>query len=139
MFSVTDITPLLLLQARLKQVEQELGRKTVALSEVLEQVEIEKDKLKEKIAANLQAVVLPTIRKLRMTQAPPDYVDLLENHLRELSSSFGLRLAKIPANLSAREVEISSMVQRGFSSKQIASLLGISRQTVEKHRRNIRK
>ena len=146
LLSVIDITSQLQLEARLQQVEQtlaekelELERKAVALSEVMEQVQIAKTQLKERISANIQEVVLPTIKKLRMTRAPPDYLDLVENHLREISSSFGLCIAKITPNLSPREVQISSMVQRRFTSKQIAYLLGISRETVEKHRKNIRK
>ena len=146
MFSAIDITSQLQLQARLQQSKQALAekeialdRKAVAFSEVLEQVEVEKDKLKERISANLQEVVLPLLKKLRLTETLPEYVDMLENHLQEISNTFGLSVAKIATHLSPREVEISSMVQRGMHSKQIAQLLNISYETVEKHRRNIRK
>jgi PAS domain S-box-containing protein len=146
MFSAIDITAQLQLQARLQQVKQTLAekeialdRKAAALSEVLEQVEVGKAKLKERISANLEEVVLPLLRKLRLTETLPEYVDMLENHLQEISNTFGLSVAKIATHLSPREVEISSMVQLGMHSKQIAQLLNISYETVEKHRRNIRK
>lgn len=146
MLSAIDITSELQLQARLQQVKQTLAekeialdRKAIAFSEVLEQVEVEKDKLKERISANLQEVVIPLLEKLRQTETPPEYVDMLEKHIQEISGTFGLSVAKIAPNLSPREVEIGSMVQRGMHSKQIAQLLGISYETVEKHRRNIRK
>lgn len=146
MLSAIDITSQLQLQTRLQQITQALAekeialdRKAVAFSEVLEQVEVEKDKLKERISANLQEIVLPLLEKLRLTETLPGYVDMLEQHIQEISSTFGLSVAKSPTHLSPREIEISSMVQRGLHSKQIAQLLNISYETVEKHRRNIRK
>lgn len=39
--------------------------------------------------------------------------------------------------LSAREVEVLSMISRGLSSKEIASAMGISVHTVSRHRQNI--
>jgi DNA-binding CsgD family transcriptional regulator len=41
--------------------------------------------------------------------------------------------------LTAREKEVCRMVHGGLSSKDISGLLNISPQTVEKHRKNIRK
>lgn len=146
MLSAIDITSQLQLQARLQQITQALAekeialdRKAVAFSEVLEQVEVEKDKLKQRISANLQEVVIPLLEKLRLTETLPGYVDMLEKHIQEISSTFGLSVAKATTHLSPREIEISSMVQGGMHSKQIAKLLSISYETVEKHRRNIRK
>jgi DNA-binding NarL/FixJ family response regulator len=39
--------------------------------------------------------------------------------------------------LSAREIEVARLVAEGFSSKEVASRLGLSVRTVEKHRANI--
>lgn len=39
--------------------------------------------------------------------------------------------------LTARELEIAGMLVRGQTSKEVASLLGISYKTVEVHRHNI--
>ncbi len=38
-----------------------------------------------------------------------------------------------------REIEICNMVKAGLRSKEISSLLNVSPQTVEKHRKNIRR
>jgi DNA-binding NarL/FixJ family response regulator len=40
-------------------------------------------------------------------------------------------------NLTRRESEILAYIARGFSSKQIANKLFISKNTVDTHRRNI--
>ena len=67
------------------------------------------------------------------------YVDLLRRHLEELTSSFGRELLNKNTSLTPREVEVCSMVRGGLSSKEVARLLNVSYQTVEKHRKNIRR
>jgi len=42
-----------------------------------------------------------------------------------------------PSDLTARQVEVAKLVAQGFSNKQIAQRLGISRFTAETHVRNI--
>jgi PAS domain S-box-containing protein len=145
MFSAIDITSQLQLQARLQQSKQALAEKEIALdrrplpSRRSWSRWRSKGQAEERISANLQEVVLPLLKKLRLTETLPEYVDMLENHLQKISNTFGLSVTKIATHLSPREVEISSMVQGGMHSKQIAQLLNISYETVEKHRRNIRK
>ena len=117
----------------------ELEHKNIALTEVVEQIEIEKSKLKGDISTNISELVFPILEKLRLTEAPSEYLDLLEHHLREITGKFGIKLSKLTPKLSPREIEISSTIQFGLTSKEIARLLNISFQTVEKHRRNIRK
>lgn len=41
--------------------------------------------------------------------------------------------------LTVRENEIVDLIVKGYSSKKIADLLGISKWTVDRHRANIRK
>jgi len=116
-----------------------LKRKNIALTEVVEQIEIEKNKLKGDISTNINELVFPILEKLRLTDTPSEYLDLLEHHLKEITGTYGIKISKIIPKLSPREIEISSMIQYGLTSKNIARLLDISYQTVEKHRRNIRK
>jgi PAS domain S-box-containing protein len=146
LFSAIDITPRRKVEAQLQRVEQTLGQKeqaltqkSIALSEVVEQIEIEKKRLKEDIAVNIRELVYPVLEKLRLTEAPREYLDLLEHHLREIGGAFGIKIAKMAPSLSPREVEITGMIQGGLTSKQIACVLNICQETVEKHRRNIRK
>ena len=117
----------------------ELERKNIALTEVVQQIAIEKNKLKDSIVTNISEVLFPILERLRLTEAPSEYLDLLEYHLKEITGTFGIKISKISPRLSPREIEISSMIQFGLTSKDIARLLHISYQTVEKHRRNIRK
>jgi DNA-binding CsgD family transcriptional regulator len=43
----------------------------------------------------------------------------------------------LEGNLSRREAEVLSLIGKGYSTKQFASILFISEQTVSKHRKNM--
>lgn len=43
----------------------------------------------------------------------------------------------LQSNISAREIEVLQLISLGFSNKEIADKLFISRLTVETHRRNM--
>jgi DNA-binding NarL/FixJ family response regulator len=64
---------------------------------------------------------------------------LLENNLRQLSSSFGRNLIEKSFGLSSRDVEIATMIRQGLSTKAIAPTLDISERTTENHRNSIRR
>ena len=125
-------------EKKLKEQKRVLEQKNIALSEIVQQIEVEKSKIKEDIAINVNELLLPLLAKLKMKKATRKYIDLLQYHLEELTSSFGRKIAQKSVRLTPREIEICSMVKGGLTSKEISDLLDISYQTVEKHRRNIR-
>jgi len=120
LLSAVDVTPRKKVEAELKKnaralEEQQLAltRKNIALTEVVEQIEIEKNKLKDEITTNISELVFPILEKLRLTEAPSEYLDLLEHHLREIADKFGIKISKIAPALSPREIEISGLIQSG--------------------------
>jgi len=126
-------------ERKLREQRMALEQKNIALREVIEQIEIEKSKIKKEISANIGELVMPILEKLKLTDAPCEYLDLLRHHLDDISGTFGLNISEKQLRLSPRETEICSMIKGALTSKEIAQLLNISYQTVEKHRRNIRK
>jgi len=56
-----------------------------------------------------------------------------------LTSSLGRKLTESMLKLTPKEIEICNMVEGGLVSKEIADFLNVSRQTIEKHRKNVRK
>lgn len=125
-------------ESRLLEQKQALEHKTVALGEIIKQIEVEKAKIKEDIAININDILLPIVAKLKIKNAGRKYIQLLQFHLRELGSSFGRKITEKSARLTSREIEICSMIKGGLTSKEAAQLLDISHQTVERHRKNIR-
>ncbi|HSA30528.1 MAG TPA: PAS domain S-box protein [Candidatus Omnitrophota bacterium] len=143
---VIDITESRKIAEKLKRSEQELQKqkvllehKNIALQELIKQIEVEKDRLKKDVMANIEKVVLPILRRLGEKDGRNRNVGLIERQLGSITSELGGRAGEKFLSLAPREREISSLVKAGQSSKEIASTLKISVQTVEKHRRNIRK
>ena len=137
--SAIDVTPLKKAEAELNRSLKALEQKNLVLKELVEQIETEKHMLKDAIGANVRELVLPMLEKLRLTQGPSQYLDMLEHRLNSIMDRSGIKIDQIRAVLSPREIEICTRIQSGLTSKEIAQLLGVSYQTVEKHRRNIRK
>jgi len=117
-----------------------LEDKNTAFREVINEIEIEKNKLKDEIIINVNELILPIVHRIRqMGGAPRKHLDLLEKSLGALVSSFGRRLTEKNLKLTPKELEISNMVKSGLTTKEIAGLLNASPLTINKHRNNIRK
>jgi len=128
-------------EERLSEQNIKLQRKTIALGEVLEQVETEKNRLKEKVNTNLQAVLLPLVARLKTVRPEQvhKYLNMLEDSLKDILTSFGPALSDQEYGLTQREREVCSLVKNGLTSKEIAKLMDISCRTVDRHRENIRR
>jgi DNA-binding CsgD family transcriptional regulator len=128
-------------QGLLRAEREALKQKNIALSEVLHQIEAEKNNIKHQISTNVQRILLPTLAKLRRrgNVIEKQYLNLLENNLREITSPFLDTFAHKYSMLSPRELEVCDLVRNGLSSKEIADLLYISILTVHRHREFIRK
>jgi PAS domain S-box-containing protein len=125
-------------ESKLQKQKLALEQKNIALREIIAQIEVEKRKIKNDIETNINTVVSPILKKLEIERAPLKYVDLLQYHLKKLTSSFGSKITEKNLKLTPREIEICNMIKGGLTSKDISNLLSISYRTVEKHRRNIR-
>jgi len=126
-------------EKKLREDKLLLEQKNLALKELVEHMERVKNKTKEDIAINAEEFIFPIVKKLKMKGAPPKYIKLLEDNLKQLVSSFGRQITQGSSRLSPREIEICGMIKGGLSSKDVSELLNISCQTTEKHRKNIRK
>jgi len=126
-------------EALLREQKVALEQKNIALREIIAQIEIEKRKIKEDIAMNASSVILPILDKFSVDESAQKLVALMRNHIEGLTSSFGGKMQKIGERLTSREMEICNMIKGGLSNKDIAQILNISDQTVEGHRKKIRK
>jgi PAS domain S-box-containing protein len=143
--SSIEITDLYKTQERLKSSLEELARekkalrqKSIALKEVIAQVEAEKKELTDRIIANLEQVIFPSLERIRLNKGKEEYIEQHRRALEKLVSSFGLTVADNRIKLTPREIEVCSFVRNGLANKEIAQLLRISLHTVEKHRRTAR-
>jgi PAS domain S-box-containing protein len=108
----------------LMQAKELLKEKNIALRELMGQVEIENQKVKESIAFTMEKLLIPVIKRLRNKSKDVDLpaFDLLENNISQIASQFDLKISVFPERLTGKEIEICNMVRSSFSSKEIASM-----------------
>ena len=145
---IQDITEIKRMQVELRALNESLkkesemleGRK-VALKEVLGQIKDETDEIRQQISHNVERLVRPSIAKLRSTLGEHNraQLDALESTIIEIASPFVSEIERRFVNLTPREMQICYHIRSGLRSKEIAELLTISVQTVEKFRQKIRK
>ena len=130
------------------QVEQQsevdrtaLKEANAALKRVLGQIEEEKAEIYEAVRANVEKILMPTLRALasEIPAQQKGYVKLLQDQLNELTSPFVNRMSKSFSNLTPAEIEICDMIRNGMSTKEIAGLRHVAPATVSKQRERIRR
>jgi PAS domain S-box-containing protein len=124
------------------QIEREaLQNKNVALREVLNQIDAEKNAIKRQITSNVEQAVIPTVLRLKEL-SPPAQVksfEMLEKDLKEIVSPFMEMVKSRYTKLSPRELEICRLIKNGMTSKEIAEALNLALATVHKYRELIRR
>ncbi|OGD21029.1 MAG: hypothetical protein A2W03_10100 [Candidatus Aminicenantes bacterium RBG_16_63_16] len=118
--------------------KSELAQKNIALREIIAQIGLEKQRLKEEIRVNIETLVFPILERMKKDQDSTEYVRLLRHHLEYLASSYGIKISEGSQKLTPKEMEICGMVKAALTNKDIATLLNVSSQTVEWHRKRIR-
>ncbi len=131
-----------------KNMEQELQAKSYRLQEVnaalkalLRQRDEDRKEFEEALLINIENLILPYIKRLKsgpLTSIQASLLEILESHLKELSSKFGKTLALEYRVLTPTEMRVAALVREGKTSKEIADILCISEKTASFHRNNIR-
>jgi DNA-binding CsgD family transcriptional regulator len=65
-------------------------------------------------------------------------IEILKNNLNDIVSPFTHRLSLKYLDLTRRELDIANLICQGKRNSEIAQFIGITRRTVETHRRNLR-
>jgi two-component system sensor histidine kinase UhpB len=126
---------------QLKIEREALERKNVALREVLNQIEAEKNNIKQQIVTNVEQAIMPTLLRMKESSQPAQIrnFELLEKELNEIASPFLDTIKNKYLKLSPRELEVCRLIKNGMSSKEIAEALKVSLLTVHKYRELIRR
>ncbi len=124
------------------EIEREaLERKNIALREILDQIDAEKNAVKKQIATNVEQAIIPTLLRLKESShsSQSRIFEMLEKDLKEIASPFLDTLKTSYAKLSPRELEVCRLIKSGMTSKEIAEALNLSVMTIHKYRELIRK
>ena len=144
-----DITERKRADKALREREKELEIKTSNLEEVntalrvlLKKREEDKAELEEKVLFNVKELVEPYVEKLKrsgLDERQKACVGILESNLNDIISPFSRRLSSMYLNLTPTEMKVANLVRHGKTTKEIAEFLNVSSQTIDSHRKSIRR
>ncbi|RTZ99780.1 MAG: hypothetical protein DSY89_07790 [Deltaproteobacteria bacterium] len=134
--------------AELQDTNKELARKAselaeanIALKILLQKSSEAGEQIEDKIIRNLDQLVMPYLNELAMRVAHENeetLINISKTNLEQITSPFTRKLSTKFRNLSPREIQVVNLIQQGWSTKEMASLLNISPYTVETYRAGIR-
>jgi PAS domain S-box-containing protein len=113
-----------------------------ALNVLLKRRDEDKQELEEKVVVNVKDLILPYLQRLKESGLNPQQMTvaaILESNLREIVSPFVTRLSSRFVNLTPTELKVADFIRGGSTTKEIASLLNLSYNTIMFHRHNIRR
>lgn len=128
-------------ESELAAQSRHLEEVNAALKVLLKQREEDKADLEERLLANVKELVLPYVAKLKNSRLGSDQmtlVDILESNMKEIVSPFVTKLSSRFLSLTPTEIQVAGLIKDGKSSKEIASLIHTSENTVRSHRFHIR-
>lgn len=129
------------LEENLKDREEELESMDNTLRTVLRTVDEEKQEVREEVLEQVKQYLLPTIDIIAEVSSQDlrrSYSGILKSHLEEFSES-SAEVADELLALSTRQLEICKLIRVGMKGRDISELLNISFETLQSHRKNIRK
>lgn len=117
---------------------------TEVLRSVMGSLEDNHKRFKEDLAHRISVRLLPTLEKMSCEASPQirsSYREVLCEELNALTSGNGdgSRVDRDLLKLTPTEMEICQYIQAGRSSKEIADMMHSSFETIQTHRKNIRK
>jgi len=127
--------------ADLQTANESLEHKTIALREVVNTVQSEKREALQAIVVQIEQTVIPLLHRLRESSPPGcrPITENIEQSLRTIAGAQAQPLTQLAGSLTPTELRICRQIRREMTSKEIAQAEGVSPETVETHRRNIRR
>jgi len=124
-----------------ESLNRELLQTHQAMAVLARNIDIKKVELEEKVNATITSKIMPIVKELqadnRIKRFWPE-INSMAEYLNSITTKSELHL-KIISVLTETEMKIAAMVKNRMTTKEIASVMFISLETVKAHRKNIRK
>ncbi|MFZ0613410.1 MAG: LuxR C-terminal-related transcriptional regulator, partial [Desulfobacterales bacterium] len=114
----------------------------ITMRNLMKAYEKEKSGVERGMSHKIETLLLPTIEKIRKEQSPDfrnTFLDLLREQLIGLTRGFVTEIDGRFLRLTRTEMAVCQLIQAGQASKDIATELKLSYDTIQTHRKNIRK
>jgi len=137
-----DLTEQEELKEDLQDQKDEVKEKEIALRQVIKSVEEDRKEMQKQLTSQVKKQMLPALERITTSNTPEireGYKNLIEDQLVDLANDSSGEFDSELLRLSPREMEVCQLIQLGRSGKEIAHLLNMAFETVQTHRKNIRK
>lgn len=139
---VKDITNQKELEQNLQHEKNRLEELNITLRTVLRSINEKNTEYQKEIYQTIEEVLLPALERIgRESDAGvrDSYVNLVRDQLLKLTGDIDIECDAHLLKLSPTEMKICQFIQAGSATKDIAEALGLSAETIQTHRKNIRK
>ena len=119
-----------------------LQETNTALKVLLKQRDTDKHIFEEQVMYNVKELVLPYLDRLKATdmdERQTAYLSILETNLGGVTSAFSRQLSIEFYGLTTSELKVANFIRQGKKTHEIASLLGLSKRTIDAYRLTIRR
>lgn len=139
---VWDISEQKDLETHLLNQKLQAEEMNVTLRNVLGTIESQRKEFEQNIRRRIQTSILPAIEKVRAEDnntVRSSYLFLLRQQLIELTTGFDTALDGDLLKLSKTELQICKYIRAGLAGKEICDAMNLAFETIQTHRKNIRK
>lgn len=139
---VRDMSAHATLEQDLQRTEAVVEGMNLALRHVIQSVNEERKEMKDELVQQVKDQVLPTIERIAdedSSDIRQNYKSVIEDQLLEMADGVSDLLDSILIRLTPREVEICRLITLGRKSREICELLQLTFETMQTHRKNIRR
>ncbi len=130
------------LEERLSREKVQTREMYITLRNVMKAIEQEKKGWEGEIANKIEKYLLPALERVKREpygEMRNSYLDLIREHLLGLTRGFSRELDGRFLRLTRSEMRICRYIQGGYSTKEISEAMHTSFETIQTHRKNIRK
>ena len=139
---IRDLTEYKTLKELLHQEKSHRREMYVTLRNLMKAFHKERGGLERWISHKIETLMLPALEKIKKETSRDirnSYLNIFRDQLISITRGFSKELDGRFLSLTRTEMKICKLIQAGYSSKEIADKMGISFETIQVHRRNIRK
>ena len=125
----------------LRREKEQLEEMNITLRNVLQSIDRERDQLMGEVSAKVNNLVLPALERIESEEDAAirkGYLTVAKDQLARLAPGSAAS-DPLLLKLTHMETRVAQFIQAGHPSKEIAESLNISVETVQTHRKNIRR
>ncbi len=139
---VRDDTNQKTMETQLREEKRQIEEMNLTLKTVMKSIEQDRKDFENRVASKIRTSLLPGLRKIDEASEATvrkSYLSVFEEQLLSLTTGFENELDAGLLKLTRTEMEVCRLIQAGCSSKDICDAMKLSFDTIQTHRKNIRR